>query len=387
MHYIFWIILWFLSYFVSKKQNLYIFWSINWKTFSWNSKAMFLYLQKNNPKIEIFYHTRDKNLIEELEEKFPLLSEKIIYINSFKWFYNILKAKYIFTDSDMYDVSPGLSYQMWNFNVVNWWHWEWFKKLGFMWDTKYTKVSKILTKYIKNYFQNIVKLWTVSSQFMKKHFNSWHATNKYQITGLARNDIFFRNDLEIFNVKTLFNLEKFNKIILYAPTWRQDSRKINPFSDVFLNSLNIFLKKENTIFIIKSHQNSDRILTKKYSNIIDISKEKFDIQELIKYSDVMITDYSSIFVDYLLLDRPILFYAYDYEYYKDNLVNLIDTYENCVIKDWICYDENTLFRLLQNENIFNNKNYKTDFLKLKNLYHKNQNWWYCENILKSIDCL
>jgi len=106
-----------------------------------------------------------------------------------------------------------------------------------------------------------------------------------------------------------------------------------PFTNHFLEKLNDFLKKLNYVFIIKSHQNSENILKIKYSNIIDISKNNIDSQELMKYSDLMITDYSSIFIDFMLLNRPILFYAYDYEKYKNNLVNLVDTYENCTIKE------------------------------------------------------
>lgn len=96
----------------------------------------------------------------------------------------------------------------------------------------------------------------------------------------------------------------------------------------------------------------------------------------------MITDYSSIFVDYMLLDRPILFYAYDYEYYKNKLVNLIDDYQNIVPKKWICYDENQLFELIKkSDTLFNDNEYKEQFLKLKNKYHKYQNGWYIENVL------
>ncbi len=386
MHYFLWIILFLVSYIIPKDSNLYIFWSINWKTFSGNSKAMFLYVLNNKTNKKIFYHIRNKKLIKKLENDFPFLKNKLIFIKGIKWFWNVLRAKYIFTDSDMYDVSSWLSYQMWNFNVINQWHGEWFKKLWFMGSTKYTKIPIFLKKYIKNYFQNVVKLWTVSSKFMQKHFNLWHKTNKYKITWLARNDVFFRDDLEIFNIRKRLSLSKYKKNILYVPTWRQDSYDIKPFSDNFLQKLNNFCEEKNYLFIIKAHQNSNPILHKKYSNIIDISKDNLDSQELMKYSDFMITDYSSIFIDYLLLDKPIFFYAYDYKNYSKNLVNLIDKYENCVIKEWICYSESSLLKLLEKwEIIFDNKNYNKNFKKLKDKYHKYQKWWYCENILKFIE--
>ena len=47
--------------------------------------------------------------------------------------------------------------------------------------------------------------------------------------------------------------------------------------------------------------------------------DKYDINELYAISDIMITDYSSVFFDYSILNRPILFYMYDLNEYKDEL--------------------------------------------------------------------
>jgi len=379
IRYCIWILSFFLSHIIPKKNNLYIFGSINWKTFSWNSKAMFLYYLKNDKSKEVYYMTRNKNL-------FSLKIPNLIYINSFKWYILFLRAKLIYTDCDLYDVNPWLSYQFWKFNVINLWHWDPIKAIWYLSKAKFSKWKEWLAKIIfKNYFQNVIKLWCASSDFFKNILNKWHITNKYKVTWLARNDIFFNKSLEFFNIKENLNLNKFNKVFLYVPTWRQDSTNLNPFSNEFLEKLNNFMKKFNYIFIIKSHQNSENILKIKYSNIIDISKNNIDSQELMKYSDLMITDYSSIFIDYMLLNKPILFYAYDYEKYKNNLVNLVDTYENCTIKEWICYNENELFELLKENNLFNNTYYKNNFYDLKNKYHKYQNWWYINNIVKIIE--
>ena len=108
IRYCIWILSFFLSHIIPKKNNLYIFGSINWKTFSWNSKAMFLYYLKNDKSKEVYYMTRNKNL-------FSLKIPNLIYINSFKWYILFLRAKLIYTDCDLYDVNPWLSYQFWKF--------------------------------------------------------------------------------------------------------------------------------------------------------------------------------------------------------------------------------------------------------------------------------
>ena len=63
--------------------------------------------------------------------------------------------------------------------------------------------------------------------------------------------------------------------------------------------------------------------------IIDVSSHP-DIQELYLASDVLITDYSSVFFDYSLLRRPIIFYAYDLENYRDNLRGFYLDYESAL---------------------------------------------------------
>lgn len=55
-----------------------------------------------------------------------------------------------------------------------------------------------------------------------------------------------------------------------------------------------------------------------YENIIDITKEIYDSQLLLKYAEILITDYSSCYIDYLLLNRPIIFYNFDYKNYIMN---------------------------------------------------------------------
>ncbi|MBS9775349.1 CDP-glycerol glycerophosphotransferase family protein [Candidatus Gracilibacteria bacterium] len=323
--------------------------------------------------------TRNKTLFQE---NIP----NLLYINNLKSYFIFLRAEYIFTDCDLYDVNPGLSYQPGKFNVINLWHGDPIKAIGYISQAKESKGKGGFSKVIfKNYFGNIVKLGCSSSLFFQKILNTGHLTEKYKITGLPRNDIFFRNDLEIFNIKENLHFDNYKKIFLYVPTWRQDSYEIKPFSKNFIEILNSSCEENNFLFVIKSHQNSDSILYKNYSNIIDISKGNLDSQEVMKYSDCMITDYSSIFIDFMLLDKPIFFYAYDYENYKNNLVNLVDDYENCVIKKGICYNEKDLLSYIKNiENIFKDKNYKQNFHNLKNLYHKYQNGGYCEKILELI---
>ena len=76
-------------------------------------------------------------------------------------------------------------------------------------------------------------------------------------------------------------------------------------------------EKWDFYFVIKKHfyHKEEKEAIEKYSRILDVSNQVYDTQELLLETDILITDYSSIYIDFMLLNRPILFYAYDYEQY------------------------------------------------------------------------
>ncbi len=138
--------------------------------------------------------------------------------------------------------------------------------------------------------------------------------------GQARNDVFFDDSLEEGQLPEPF---KKGKVILYMPTYRAyNVRQNGPESvgsSIDYEKLSAMLRKYGYTFVVKQHRfntgGKDR--TKKYDNIVDISALNYEVdpQMLLKYTDVLVTDYSSCYTDFLLLDRPVVFYCYDLEYY------------------------------------------------------------------------
>lgn len=383
IRYFIWILSFFLSYIIPKKKNLYIFISVNWKTFSWNSKAMFLYYLKNDKSKEVYYITKDKDIISILENKFDFLVGKLILVNNFYRYWKIFRAEYIFTDWDIGEI-VWFYRQPWNIKIINLWHWDPIKKI---WIDNNEINNKIEKNIYKNYWKNIIKITTVSSNFFKKNMNSAFYTNSSYITWLARNDIFFRDDLEIYNIKKYLDINNYNKIILYTPTWRDDKNIIVPLSMTFLTELNKYCLKNNYIFLIKAHQHTKSIIIEKFSNIKNISNVDFDIQELLKYTDLLISDYSSIFIDYILTNKPIILYTYDLEEYTKKR-SLYCKYDELINKVLQAKTEEELFNKIKK---FNENNLTTEYKKyyneLKMVFHKYQKWWYINNIINCINNL
>ncbi|QDP96562.1 hypothetical protein FOE78_12175 [Microlunatus elymi] len=145
--------------------------------------------------------------------------------------------------------------------------------------------------------------------------------------GYPRNDPFFWGDAatRAQEVRSRLGLgSDSRKILLYAPTFRDDERKGVHWKHKIELDLDRLVREfgDEYVVVVRFHQLVRQSMTKlKLSRddvLIDGSTYP-DIQELLLATDVLITDYSSIFFDFALLRRPILFFAYDIEKYEKDL--------------------------------------------------------------------
>lgn len=143
-----------------------------------------------------------------------------------------------------------------------------------------------------------------------------------------RNDYMFTT-----SISQIPGIKKGNKVILFMPTFRT-SEKLNRnetgSSFPILNEFNVFeldsfLQSLNQTLIIKPHPAQDNItlFNKNYHNILifknkDLDNLNINLYELLGKSDALISDFSSIYFDYLLLDKPIGFAIDDMDKYADN---------------------------------------------------------------------
>ena len=208
------------------------------------------------------------------------------------------------------------------------WHGTPLKKLALDMHTLNMGDSKDLASYKKN-FANDVLSWDYlitqnhySTEIFKRAFN--FEKEIWEI-GYPRNDLLFKFDWSSINeLKKRLGLPLHKKILLYAPTWR-DNLYYSPGQWKF--DLNLDMERlrielgDEYIVLIKEHY-----------LIADLDEDAFpadgfvyrfnytqDIQPLYLVSDVLITDYSSVMFDYSLLEKPMIYYVYDYEEYEQNL--------------------------------------------------------------------
>lgn len=182
----------------------------------------------------------------------------------------------------------------------------------------------------KEKFKNQVKSWDYlisQNQYSTRKFTSAFAfQNEIWEIGYPRNDILVNcnNQGAIINYKMKLALPLDKKIILYAPTWRDDEYyepgKWKLKLQLDIDQMQSRLGKEYVVIIKLHYFMQDEIkLDQNLQDFIRVFNSDQDIQILYLVSDILITDYSSVMFDYSILRRPIIFYVYDLEKYKNEL--------------------------------------------------------------------
>ena len=159
----------------------------------------------------------------------------------------------------------------------------------------------------------VADLMIATSDKVKGYFNSAFGSKKIKVTGYPRNDIITNPSLYAkhlgFEQQIIASITT-STTILYAPTFR-DTNRFDRETPIEWERLNDLLKENNTTFLIKLHRHDySMVMKEEYSHIRVLDNES-DMYPLFSKVDLLITDYSSIFFDFLLTDKPVLFYPYD----------------------------------------------------------------------------
>lgn len=197
--------------------------------------------------------------------------------------------------------------------------------------------------------------------------------DKIKVLGEPRNEKIFSFKSKNI-IKNFFdNLPDYERLILYAPTFRDGySTELFPFNNFEKKELEVFLKKNKLLLFIRTHP-----LEKKYKEINSVNRVYYlnndkvnDIMEIINIFDLLITDYSSIYIDYLLLEKPVIFLDYDRDKYLNNRGLNFD-YDKVTpgpkpkkFKEFLC----EIYKLLNNHNY-----YKNERISAKNFFHEIKN--------------
>lgn len=295
------------------KENWVLCESFFGKSYSDSPKYIYEYLNKNYPGKYRFIWVVNKRT------KIPYHPVKVKRF-SVRYAYYLARCKY-----DIFNVRQPEWVKKRKSNVfLETWHGTPLKKLVF--DQEEVMAASPLYK-AQFYKQSRVWDYLISANhFSTEAFRSAFLYDKEVLEyGYPRNDILHSAGKEEIaaKVKRRLRIPEGKKIILYAPTWRDDEyygRGEYKFS--LKLDLHLLQKElgEDYLVLLRTHYfiADSMDITGLKDFVVNVSKYD-DISELYLISDLLITDYSSVFFDYANLKRPILFYTYDLDKYRDIL--------------------------------------------------------------------
>lgn len=306
----------YLSCLFPRSRKIYIFGAWLGQQYADNPKYLFLEAQ-NHSGIRPIWITKNPEVCKRIRN----MGYEAYMFGSFRGIWMQLRAKYVVVCNGISDVNHMF---MGRAVFLNLWHGVPLKKIGYdddkmkNWDSRGQKIRRAIQQFPlgKEYV-------AATSSFYGKVYESAFRRPKSHIliTGQPRNDLFYDHK-KIFDPEhPLRDAARGRKVILYTPTHRKEGRETFPLLQQFdLQRLDAWCGEHHSVFVIKLHfyHKNEKMDVSSYRNILDMTNQSADIQELLMDTDLLVTDYSSAYIDYLLLNRPVVFYNFDFEDYLLN---------------------------------------------------------------------
>ncbi|HIH61166.1 MAG TPA: CDP-glycerol glycerophosphotransferase family protein [Methanobacteriales archaeon] len=309
-----------INFLIPKRDNQIMFESI--PDFSDNPKALYDYINSLRRKYKMIW------AVNRIDNRLDIPQYKKL---SLKQIWEFLRSKYVVTSHGYH-----LPIKAKNQVFVNLWHGMPLKALSHV-----RKDDNFLldSSNDKNYY--FIATSVVMRNALAACFNQ--DPRRIFITGQPRNDKLFKNSNKDLERLLNINLNDYKKVILFLPTFRRSQKRINGelisynfnFPDFNREVFSQFLRSNQILLLAKFHPFEESIAKpyfKKMNNTILITSEMLqknfmDLYDILSCADVLVTDYSSVYFDFLFLDRPIIFIVPDLDEYRKKRGFALEPYE------------------------------------------------------------
>ncbi len=305
-----------ISIFFPRRKKLWVF---GCHDGYWENTRYFFDFSSDKNEFDCYWLANNEIEVNQVIET----GRKSILKKSIKGYWISARAECTFICTGFSDVNRFLALKS---KVVNFWHGTPIKKI-------YLDSAHDLNRFGNNYFSRKISVLLMS--FLNNKVDFYFASNSLECEIVSRAAGFSLGVGRVFgsprfdrirnpeNNKKLLEIRiKFDKVILFAPTWRESGAwkgwflNLNDFQD-----LNNKLKLMNAVVLVKPHPLTRRKELEKigliesenilYSSELGIS----DINIMYKHTDVLITDVSSSMFDYLIFSKPLIMFMPDVEEY------------------------------------------------------------------------
>lgn len=292
-----------ISIFIKTDNKLILFNSFGGKKYDDSPRVIFEYII-SNPK----YAKYKLCWVFDNPSKFKVTNCKIVKNNTLSFFITALRAKYWITNSG---IERGLKFKKKNTIYVNTWHGTAIKHIGIDENNLSVKIKTSKPDFLYAQSKYDVEIFSHVFELPKE---------KIILCGLPRNDELSElKETEIVKIRKKLSIPNGKKVIMYAPTFREYKRdKDGCFLAPPIN-LNKWEKElsNDYVLLFRAHYEINRVLGIKENNFVKDMSNYSNLNEILKITDILISDYSSIMIDYSILERPIFNYVYDYNEYEE----------------------------------------------------------------------
>ena len=317
-------------------------------SFGGNDRLLFEQV-KNDPKIRKVILTRSKNI------QVDGVNVEVLPLHSRAGQKSLMQARYIFLKhapriNSIYPLDSKLH------RFINLWHGIPLKRIGYASLDNISYLLPISAEHARCHAvicsSKLDRLAMAAAFYPLTFHDMW-------ITGLPRNDMILRpeemlpKDMQS-QLARLREVISGRKLILFAPTFRNAQKEAYyHFSDSEIQQLSECLSRHGAVLGVREHmadaaQSYSANLKKLDMPLIDLGRRYFpDIELLYRESDILITDYSSCFIDFMLTGKPEICFAYDLEEYSTNERGLFYDLDS-VFPGPICEDFPSLLASLEN---------------------------------------
>lgn len=311
------------------KDKMVVFESFMGRKYADSPKAIYEFMLDNHnfDDYEFIWCFKDR-CIDEYSFIEKNSRTTVLLWGSPKYYKTYAQAKYWFTNSRL----PGGIKPKGGQVYVQCWHGTPLKRLGFDIEINTTD-AKNDAHTVQDVYESDAKRYTYiisPSKYCSEKFRS-----AFNLESIGKGDIIIeegypRNDAivnasqdDIDRIKRELNIPSGKKVILYAPTWRENQHTTGVGyiydAPIDFNQLRDRIGEEYVILFRAHYFIANKFDFDAYGGyVVDVCNYP-EINDLYVISDILITDYSSVFFDYGILKRPIIFYMYDLEYYKEQL--------------------------------------------------------------------
>lgn len=335
----FWGVPFFLLSKLVPKKNIVVFGARNGKAYDWNSRYIFEYMQAlPDCEFKCYWVTRSNEIFKELRQR----SMPVLKMFTWRAFRVLLRARWAVISSSITDIDSNL---VSGAKVLQTGHGLMVKKIAYGFLDAYDD-GKGLERLMYQLYVFAVRMFdrqckfdyvlAPSENFIYRIMQDYRiGRERIWVTGMPRDDALFEK-----------TKKPSRRIISYLPTHRYHLAGCsNHLKDLFLNygfdaeKFNRMLEEKDAELILKPHHLHDGLkeVRELFSAYPRLSVyEGDDAIPLLLESDVLISDYSSIFCNYLHLNRPVIFSLFDYETYKSvqSVSDLLDDPPGTVCRSW-----------------------------------------------------